>query len=263
MTVDMKTLIKLAKESKALESIVKPSNESRITNSVDTTQLGVHSPSVVFNCCSSITGVSISNDFLPISVSDMAFAYLESVEPSFTQLRGRKCRQYGGKVCSSGLIVADDIPEWLKQVMNFVHQHVLDPLNFPCPNHALVNVYEPGEGIMAHEDGPSYTPYATVLSLGSASVFDFVSKDLNRTTLSRILLPCDSLLFFTEDAYTNVLHAFPSSKVDDLTGVMNTSDISISRLGTAQLFSDSTLLRRGKRISITMRHVRYCENNKT
>lgn len=32
-------------------------------------------------------------------------------------------------------------------------------------NHVLVNEYQPGQGIMAHQDGPLYTPAVAILSL--------------------------------------------------------------------------------------------------
>ena len=35
-------------------------------------------------------------------------------------------------------------------------------------NHALVNVYERTDGIMAHEDGPLYRDCAAILSLGAS-----------------------------------------------------------------------------------------------
>ena len=44
------------------------------------------------------------------------------------------------------------------------------------PNHVLLNEYQPGEGIMAHKDGPLYLNWVVIISLGSNSGFDFVSK---------------------------------------------------------------------------------------
>ena len=35
------------------------------------------------------------------------------------------------------------------------------------PNHVIMNEYLPGQGIMPHEDGPSYHPVVATISLGS------------------------------------------------------------------------------------------------
>ena len=43
-------------------------------------------------------------------------------------------------------------------------------------NHVLVNLYERGEGIMPHEDGPLYYPGACILSLGGPAVMRFHPK---------------------------------------------------------------------------------------
>lgn len=44
------------------------------------------------------------------------------------------------------------------------------------PNHVLVNEYHPGEGIMAHEDGPAYHPMVATVSLGAPIVLDVFEK---------------------------------------------------------------------------------------
>jgi alkylated DNA repair protein alkB family protein 6 len=45
------------------------------------------------------------------------------------------------------------------------------------PNHVLINEYEPGQGIMPHEDGAAYWPVVATISLGSAIVFDIYEKN--------------------------------------------------------------------------------------
>jgi alkylated DNA repair protein alkB family protein 6 len=196
------------------------------------------------------------DDFLLPSTVEKLFQMLNLAGGSFIQLRGRKCMPYGGKVTESGFVPSEDIPPWLVSIMDIVYIRFLKPLNFPKPNHALINVYEPGEGIMPHEDGPAYTPYAAILSLGSASVFEFHTKTVPRSRISQIYLPVGSLLLFTGDAYTSALHAFPFNKVDELSpSVVNRQAVQEHpcRLGLSHLVGSN--LFRGKRISITMRHV--------
>lgn len=155
-----------------------------------------------------------------------------------------------------GLIPRNDIPTWLQTLMDLVFENILKERGFPRPNHALVNLYEPGDGIMAHEDGPAYTPYAAILSLGSACVFDFVSKSLPRECVTQAYLPVGSVMVFFSQAYQNVLHEVRFSKYDAIdSSVFNHSALSEfpDRLGDSILHGD--VLSRGRRISITMRHV--------
>lgn len=213
-------------------------------------------PDVNRNFCANLSGLSISNIFLSVELAKEVQERVLSNSESFEKLRGRTCLPLGGKVTATGLIPRDDIPSWLSSLMDDVHKHVLAPLSLPRPNHALINAYEPGEGIMAHEDGPAYTPYATILSLGSGCVFDFVSKSIDRAPIARIYLPVGSLLLFTDDAYKEVLHEFKAQKLDFLSSdVLNASPLDSSRLGASQIRDSDGVLVRGRRVSITMRHV--------
>lgn len=201
-----------------------------------------------------IHGISVSNDFLDLKGSDAILSWFLSVKRSFVTLRGRLCLPLGGRVTASGLVVRDDIPDWLRGIMNAVFEQFLKPRGLPRPNHALVNAYEPGEGIMAHEDGPAYTPYATVLSVGSSCVFDFLTK--SRSRAAQIYLPVGSLLLFTDEAYKDYLHEVRHDKHDFITpSVLNTETIDHSRLGDSYVRESDRVLVRGFRLSITMRHV--------
>lgn len=206
--------------------------------------------------------IPVVDDFVSVPVADALMDAFERAEPSFYQLRGRRCLPIGGRVTTAGLIPADYIPPWMNSLFDHVFEHVLGPVGLPRPNHALVNVYEPGEGIMAHEDGPAYTPYATILSLGSSSVFDFVEKSTERRSVARVYLPVGSLLLFRDSAYTDVLHEFRHDSHDRLCeDVLNHPIDGVEeRLGRSRLASPN-LLARGKRISITMRHVCLASRN--
>lgn len=163
------------------------------------------------------------------------------------------CLPLGGSVSSKGLVEERNLPEWLNEIMDAVHKNFLLPRGFPRPNHALINVYEPGDGIMPHEDGPAYSPYATVLSLGSSTVFDFVSKASKEKKSTQVYLPVGSLLFFTDYAYSEMLHEIRFEKSDIVSSeyVLNADEIG----GLGKSFFSQGRLLRGKRISITMRHV--------
>lgn len=203
-----------------------------------------------------LPGVRICNEFMSVAKSATVFNVLGSQLSKFVVLRGRRCIPYGGRVLPEGLIHTDDIPSWLQLLMTHVYDTTLKHMGLPAPNHALVNVYYPGDGIMAHEDGPAYTPYAAVISLGSGCVFDFVSKSLPRKSMAQIYLPVGSLMIFTSDAYEKCLHEFRFSKFDAIDDSVS-NHLAIKehpeRLGGSSFSGD--VLSRGERISITMRHV--------
>ncbi len=98
----------------------------------------------------------------------------------------------------------------------------------------LVNRYAPGDGIMSHTDGPAYTPYVAIVSLGSSTVFDFANCTDGTHELS-VVLPARSLLLFEGRAYHEWLHGIEGRKFDELPG--------------------KGMVQRETRYSLTIRHV--------
>ena len=109
----------------------------------------------------------------------------------------------------------------------------------PAPNHALVNCYSPGEGILPHEDGPLYHPAAAIVSLGSWAVLRFYEKrrekeekegegeeqkeeeERNKNNNSKrpvfsVALAPRSLVVFTGEAYTALLHGIEAVEEEEL-----------------------------------------------
>ena len=43
-------------------------------------------------------------------------------------------------------------------------------------NHILINEYLPGQGIMAHTDGPAYSPVVATISTGSGQILNIRKK---------------------------------------------------------------------------------------
>jgi len=87
-----------------------------------------------------------------------------------------------------------------------------------APNHILVNEYQPGEGIMPHEDGPAYHPITATVSLGGHTVLDIYKKndqgEREREPTWRILQEPRSLLVTTGEMYTGTLHGIVETEVD-------------------------------------------------
>jgi alkylated DNA repair protein alkB family protein 6 len=132
-----------------------------------------------------------------------------------------------------------------------------------APNHVLINEYNPGEGIMPHEDGAAYSPVVATLSLGASLVLDIWEKrnedaegEDSRTESSqknrRILQEPGSLLITTGEAYTSLLHGISPIKADE--DLREETVVNWNHLGNKENFKDGAN-KRGTRISLTYRDV--------
>jgi hypothetical protein len=144
------------------------------------------------------------------------------------------------------------------------------------PNHILINEYDAGMGIMAHTDGPEYNSKTATISIGDVTTTDdernttshcrrsgVLLKFTPRLSTNEIGLNCEgtspinsypsstameimlesngSLVVFQDDAYRNFLH-----RIDEVEEEY-TSDLCANS-------QEGILIRRGYRISITVRH---------
>jgi alkylated DNA repair protein alkB homolog 6 len=257
MTVNIKSLLKRVKDEKSRLASTEEKRNTTMGQACDLELLLDNRPSELMAFESAVSGVLVANNFLSVGESRDIESACDGMKSGLIPLRGRRCILLGGRVTNEGLIPSDNIPKWLSRLMHHIHKTILADLHLPCPNHALINLYAPGEGIMAHEDGPAYSGYATILSLGSACVFDFVSKDPSRAVIAQVALPVGSLLVFHDSAYRDVFHEYKFSLTDELhADLLNRSVLfeDHSFLGTASI-GEYSILHRGHRTSITMRHV--------
>jgi len=143
---------------------------------------------------------------------------------------------------------------------------------FPA-NSVRLNSYRPGQGIYPHLDGPVYYPRVAIVSLGSQVVFDFYPRmdndeDEDKRGFSwdrdkevpaapelppgtkpevSLLLEPGSLLVFDSNAFIYNRHGISSVMEDEIgPQVKNAKEIGLSAGDT---------LRRGKRVSLTIRHL--------
>ena len=142
-----------------------------------------------------------------------------------------------------------------------------------APNHVLINEYNPGEGIMPHEDGPAYSPVVATISLGAPIVLDSYKKISNAADVEsgndvvqdmrrdeqgrpvpdyRILQEPRSLLITTDDAYEVLLHGISSITDDENLGSEHIANWTL--IGNPADFPDGKLDRK-TRISLTYRDV--------
>lgn len=181
-----------------------------------------------------------------------------SPKPKWTQLSGRRLQNWGGLPHPRGML-AEKLPEWLDKYSRKISS--MDAFSGKVANHVLVNEYNPGEGIMPHEDGPMYFPTVTTISLGSQTLLDFYQPiqrenemgevgfpqtEENRFVLSLLLEP-RSLLVLKDEMYLHYLHGIRPTSQDTITEKVANLNSCNSKLGAN--------LTRTTRISLTIRHV--------
>ncbi len=64
-----------------------------------------------------------------------------------------------------------------KSTFEAAEDHLFGQSPHQGPNHVLINEYQPGQGIMPHEDGAAYWPVVATVSLGAPIVLDIYGKD--------------------------------------------------------------------------------------
>ncbi|XP_024522833.1 alpha-ketoglutarate-dependent dioxygenase alkB homolog 6 [Selaginella moellendorffii] len=158
-------------------------------------------------------------DFITAAEQSFLLHQVNSAPSSkWKTLTNRRLQNWGGIVESNGL-VPQPLPSWLTKITEKISS--VTGL-FPSPiNHVLVNEYLPGQGIMLHQDGPSYFPVVAILSLGAPTLMRFkphlrlieATKDLEKApeNTSVALLP-GSLLIFKDAAYQDYLHGIDESR---------------------------------------------------
>ncbi|EAA06093.3 AGAP003866-PA [Anopheles gambiae str. PEST] len=177
--------------------------------------------------------------------------------PRWTQLSNRRLINYGGVPHPKGMI-AEDIPVWLHHYVERINQLNVYAEGIKA-NHVLVNEYLPGQGIMPHLDGPLFFPTITTISCGSHTVLEYYeqtedasgqdgSGSLVRQHKTSVLLEPRSLLVVKDDMYHKYLHSISEREED-------TIDARVANLSLVSNAHAGDVLRRDKRISLTIRHV--------
>jgi len=228
--------------------------------------------------------VRVIEDFIDASFERETLASWCDDARGLVQLHGRRCAALGGAVHAKGTIAVDDIPRDVRELMaacsarvreefrdgalrretataddDAAHASLSRALESFEANHALVNVYDDGCGILPHEDGPLYAPVVCIVSCGASRSMRFEpkrrresmtttrmgdegrddddSQALEVLTSFEVCLPARSLLVFYGAAYTDYLHG-----IDDETSAEDAR-------------RDATSASRGPRVSLTLRRV--------
>ncbi|KAI9796931.1 MAG: hypothetical protein M1833_005877 [Piccolia ochrophora] len=181
-------------------------------------------------------------------------------------------KTWPSRLSAKNILLAEPLPAWLiEPVISRLHDipvhksdvkappsHVFASSPHGEPNHVLINEYQPGQGIMPHEDGAAYWPVVATVSLGAAIILEVFQK---RTDGSRELQPrwrilqeARSLLITTEGMYTDTLHGISEVVVDE--EVDSSTITNWSLLGCIEDFA-SGRYERSRRTSLTYRDVRH------
>jgi len=186
-------------------------------------------------------------DFVTAAEEAAMLDQVRSPAASWTQLRSRRLQCYGsGAGAGHG-----ELPPWLARLAEALVQAGVFPPDAP-PNHALLNEYQPGEGILGHTDGPCYEPLVACVSLGSSALFTFrqrlrsdeIGAEEPRV-LEQLVLRPRSLVVFSHDAYHSALHGVAPSARERV-------EPTVANLAAAAA-SPNEVIERGVRVSITMR----------
>eukprot|EP00873_Tetraselmis_striata_P024315 jgi/Tetstr1/444579/TSEL_032430.t1 len=185
---------------------------------------------------------------------------IRSSKCKWTQVSGRRLQNHGGLVHSKGWLIQQALPSWLQRYTERMAREIDVFGDGQAPNHVLVNSYQPGEGILPHEDGPLYQADVCILSLGAPAVLRFQRKpadgDSSGEPVEQASVAClpRSLLIFSDDAYTDCLHGIDAAEVEQLDDTLMNTQATGLKPGDA-------LPRAGERISLTARRVLKVKKN--
>ncbi|KAH7927574.1 hypothetical protein BV22DRAFT_1084783 [Leucogyrophana mollusca] len=186
--------------------------------------------------------------YVPDFVTPEEEAYLlrkieETPRQKWKTLGNRRCGvrpRLWGEVLQRSTLFRQEMPSFLSHYPDILGR-LRATKAFECsphqgPNHVILNEYMPGQGIMPHEDGPSYHPVVATLSLGSHAVFHYYrykgdelsdkafssstgkGRAIDPNPVLSVLLEPRSVIITTGALYTSHLHGIEEIGVDAFRG---------------------------------------------
>ncbi|KAH0580022.1 hypothetical protein H2248_002837 [Termitomyces sp. 'cryptogamus'] len=165
----------------------------------------------------------------------------ETPQSKWKQLANRRLQIWGGEVTSKNVLFSQGMPSFLGSYPDIItrlrNTGAFSSSPHGAPNHVILNEYLPGQGIMPHQDGPSYYPVVATISIGSHSVFHYYKfntqddqtsyetgplwpedrddgRIINRTPVLTVFLEPRSLVISRELMYISHLHGIEGTFQD-------------------------------------------------
>ena len=202
-------------------------------------------------------------------------------DPAWSDLGQRRLLNCGGVPHPSGMI-EEEMPAWFDPLQQKLTETGAFPDGQP-PNQALLNEYTStaesdggggiggacagSGGIAPHNDGPIFEARVAIVSLGTPAVLHFWPVPKNDAGVSvgsgwraisgdvepacSVLLQPRSLLVFSAEAYTHMLHGIRPASTDVLGPTVCNLGMCHSPAGLAV----GEVIERGRRLSLTVRRV--------
>ncbi|KAI0076993.1 hypothetical protein K474DRAFT_1596895 [Panus rudis PR-1116 ss-1] len=181
--------------------------------------------------------------YIPDFVSKDEEQYLirkicESPQPKWKKLHNRRLQIWGGELTAKNQLIPQPFPDFIVKFPDVLGR-IQATGSFHSsphgrPNHVILNEYLSGQGIMPHEDGPSYHPVVATLSLGSHAVFHYYQyrseedatddvsgngRSIDSTPVVSLLLEPRSLVITRGFLYRDHLHGINDVMEDVFPGV--------------------------------------------
>ena len=148
-------------------------------------------------------------------------------------------------------MIKEPLPQPIVQLANRIQEKLKTDCGLSLDiNHALINEYTPGQGIMAHTDGSAYKPIVCTLTTGGAQVLNILSVDEcgSRKCVKKVYLERRALNVLFDSAYDH-LHEIEEIKSDRI-------DETIANIGLVKTSLHGKDIPRQKRTSFTLREVK-------
>lgn len=207
-------------------------------------------------------------DWIQPEQEEIFLRLIDGAPGSWDDMQTRSSQEWGaGDRCGCGRgLRREPLPQWQQELADALHAlGIFDGALFPM-NSVRINAYNPGQGIHPHCDGPVYYPKVAILSMASPCIFSFYPRtgsedcmkwdarynvpgghQFGSKPLVSVLLEPRSLLVFGRDAFWHHRHGIEATATEQVTPqVCNLSNTS-RRPGD--------VIRRSRRVSLTMRHL--------